>query len=71
MSYIVLDEAQSRVIDQAKDDVEVRDRNGKHLGYIAHGFTVEDVRIARERAESKVPFLSTAEVLKRLAARDQ
>jgi hypothetical protein len=66
VSYIVLDEAQARIIAQAKGDVEVRDGNGKHLGYIARGFTDDDIRIARERAESKVTCLSTAEVLDRL-----
>jgi hypothetical protein len=71
MSYIVLDEAQARVIAQAKGHVEVRDRNGKHLGYVTHGFTNEDIRIARERADSKAPRLSTADALRRLALRDQ
>jgi hypothetical protein len=66
VSYIVLNEAQARVIAQGKGDVEVRDGNGKHLGYITQGFTDEDIRIARERAESEGPWLLTAEVLDRL-----
>jgi hypothetical protein len=66
MSYIVLNEAQSRVVSQANCDVQVRDKDGNHLGYITRGFTAEDIRIARERSESNVPCLSTAEVLDRL-----
>ena len=70
MSHIVLDESQARIVAQAQGEIEVRDRNGKHLGYIAHGFTDEDIRVARERASSKTPRLSTAEVLCRLAPRE-
>lgn len=71
MPYIVLDEAQANVVSQAKGNVEIRDRNGKHLGYLAHGFTDDDIRIARERAVSPSPRFSTAEVLDRLASREQ
>jgi len=65
MSYIVLNEAQSRVITPATGDVQVRNKDGNHLGYITRGFTAEGIRIARERAESNVTCLSTAEVMDR------
>jgi hypothetical protein len=58
------------VVSQAEGDIEVRDRNGRHLGYIAHGFTDDDIRIARERADSKAPRLSTEDVLHRLTPRE-
>ena len=66
MTYIVLDESQVRILSQSKGEVEVRDPQGKHLGYIAHGFTDADMRLARERATSNAPRLTTAEVLARL-----
>ena len=52
----------------AKGSVEIRDRGGKHLGYLVHGFTEEDFRIARERAASDEPCYTTEEMLKQLAA---
>jgi hypothetical protein len=67
MSYIILDEAQSRVIAQAKGAVEIRDQAGKHVGYVAHGFTDDDIRLARERAASKARRLTTADVLVHLS----
>ncbi len=66
----VLDESQAHVIAQAKGDVEVRDRHGKHSGCFVHGFTDEDIRIARERADSKKLRLSPADVLSRLTPRE-
>ena len=67
MPYIILDEAQTRVVSQAKGDVEIRDHAGKHLGYVAHGFTDDDIRLARDRAASSGPRLTTAEVLDHLS----
>jgi hypothetical protein len=71
MSHIVLDELQANVVLHAKGAVEIRDRNGKHLGYLVHGFTDEDFRIARERAASDEPRYTTEEMLKQLAALGQ
>ena len=67
MSYIILDEAQARVIAQAKGAVEIREHAGKHLGYVAHGFTDDDIWLAQERAASSAPRFTTAEVLNRLS----
>lgn len=67
MSHIILDEAQSRVVAQAKGAVEIRDHAGKHLGYVAHGFTADDIRLARERAASSASRFTTAEVVNRLS----
>ena len=67
MPYIILDEEQARVVAQAKGEVEIRDHSGKHLGYVAHGFTDDDIQIARERAASSAPRLTTAEVLDHLS----
>jgi len=67
MPHITLDEAQARVVAQAKGVVEIRDNAGKHLGSVTHGFTDEDIRLARERAASSAPRFTTAEVLNRLS----
>jgi hypothetical protein len=68
VSYIVLDETQAKIIAQAKGNVEIRDSSGRHLGYLTHGFTDQDIRIALERAASNAPRYSTVEMLNQLAA---
>jgi len=62
-----MDEAQARGLSQAKGEVEIRDHAGRHLGYVAHGFTDDDIRLARERAASSAPRFTTAEVLNQLS----
>ena len=47
-------------------EVEIRDRNGNHLGYVSHGFTAEDIAEAHRRRESPEPRLTTKEVLERI-----
>ena len=68
MSYIILDETQARVVAQTKGAVEIRDHAGKHLGHVAHGFTDDDIHLARERAASDAPRFTTAKVVNRLFA---
>jgi hypothetical protein len=66
MQCIVVDDEQAKLIAEATDTVEIRDRQGKHLGYVAHGFTKEDIAIAKQRAASKEPCYTTQEVLDHL-----
>lgn len=59
MPYIILDNQQTTGISESKERTEIRDRNGRHLGYIAHGFTEDDIAIAKERMASDEPRHTT------------
>ncbi len=63
MRHIVVDDEQAKVIYESTESVEIRDRSGKHLGYVAHGFTVEDIAIAKGRMASDEPRHTTQQVL--------
>jgi hypothetical protein len=71
VEHIVVDDQQAKVIAEARDGIEIRDAQGGHLGYVAHGFTDEDIAIANERLASKAPRLSTREVLDHLRSLDR
>jgi len=66
MLHIVVDDQQAKLISEATESVEIRDPRGKHLGYVAHGFTDEDIAIARQRIASGEPRSTTKEVLDHL-----
>ena len=66
MSHIVVDDAQARIISESACSREIRDRNGRHLGYVAHGFSEEDLAIAKQRMTSPEPCSTTREVLDHL-----
>jgi hypothetical protein len=66
MQHIVVDDEQAKLIAETTDPVQIRDRRGKHLGYVAHGFTEEDIAIAKQRAASDQPCYTTQEVLDHL-----
>lgn len=63
MPHIVVDDEQAKIIAETTDGIEIRDRNGRHLGYVAHGFTDEDVFIAKRRMNSDEPRYTTQEVI--------
>jgi hypothetical protein len=66
MAQIIVDDEQERVIAQATDMVELRNRKGRILGYVTHGFTAEDIAVARQRLASDQPRFTTEEVLRHL-----
>ena len=71
MPHIVVDDEQARIISESAESIEIRDRSGKHLGYVAHGFTDEDIAIAKERMASDEPRFSTQQVLDHLESLEQ
>ncbi len=71
MPHIVVDDEQARIISQSDESIEIRDRSGKHLGYVAHGFTDEDIAIAKERMTSDEPRYTTQEVLDHIQSLEQ
>lgn len=66
MPHIVVDDRQARFIAEATESVEIRDPQGRHLGYVVHGFTDEDIAIARQRQASDSPRHTTRDVLDHL-----
>jgi hypothetical protein len=66
MPHIVVDDEQAKLIVAVTDSIEIRDRNGHHLGYVAHGFTDDDLNIAKQRQSSDEPRISTKQVLDHL-----
>jgi hypothetical protein len=66
MHHIVVDDQQAKLISEATESVEIRDPRGRHLGYVAHGFTDEDVAIGLDRLASNEPRHTTQEVLDHL-----
>ena len=66
MHHIVVDDQQAKLISEATESVEIRDPRDRHLGYVAHGFTDEDIAIAKDRMASDEPRYTTQEVLDHL-----
>jgi hypothetical protein len=66
MHHIVVDDQQARLISEATESVEIRDTLGRHLGYVARGFTDEDIAIAKARLASNEPRYITQQVLEHL-----
>jgi len=71
MPHIVVDDEQARIIAESAENIEIRDRSGKHLGYVTHGVTDEDIAIARERMVSDEPRYTTEEVLSHIQSLKQ
>jgi len=66
MPHIIVDDEQARTIVEATESIEIRDRFGRRLGYVAQGFTDEDIAIARQRLDSDEPRYTTGEVIDHL-----
>ena len=66
MEHIVVDDIQAELICRTPNSIEIRDRHGRCLGYVAHGFTDEDIALAKQRMSSNEPRYSTDEVLRHL-----
>ena len=66
MQHLIVSDEQARIISQSSEGIEIRDRNGKCLGYVAHGFSDEDITIAKDRMASDEPRHTTREVLNHL-----
>ena len=56
MTSIVVNDELAKAIAQSPGMVEVRNRAGTILGYITHGFTADDISIAKQRLQSDEPF---------------
>ena len=70
MQHIVVDDQQAQIISKAADVVAIRDRQGNHLGFVAHGFTDEDIAVAKQRLASDERRYTTQEVMDHLDSLD-
>jgi hypothetical protein len=71
MTQLVVDDAQAKLISESREGIEIRDRNGNHLGYVAQGFSDEDIVFAEKRASSAEHRYTTQEVISYLQALDK
>jgi hypothetical protein len=71
MQHIVVDDQQAKLISEATESVEIRDSRGRHLGYVAHGFSDEDIAVAKQRSSSEEPRYKTQDVLDQLRSLDR
>lgn len=71
MPHIIVDDQQAQIIAQSPNNLEIRDRQGRCLGYVAHGFTDEDIALAKKRLASDEPRFTTQQVLDHLRSLEQ
>jgi hypothetical protein len=62
MPQIVLDDGQARVVTEAVEPVEVRDRKGHLLGFIPAPWTEEEIAEAERVLHSSEPGYTYAEI---------
>jgi CRISPR/Cas system-associated endonuclease Cas1 len=66
MTEITLTDDQVKVLSQSAGTVVFCDSQGRPLGYLAHGWTAEDIRLAKQSLASNEPRYTTAQVLEHL-----
>ena len=66
MTQLVLSDEQARQLAETHEAVELVDRQGRHLGYVASGFSPAEIAKAELRAGSSGPWYTTEEVVKHL-----
>ena len=71
MTHITVDDEQAKIISESPERIEIRDKNGNRLGYVAHEITEEDIAIAKERMVSDEPRYTTEEVLEHIRSLEQ
>jgi hypothetical protein len=71
MPHIVVNDEQAKVIAESAEQIEIRDKDGRHLGYVTHGFTEEDIAMVKQRLASSEPRYTTQQVLDSLRSLDQ
>jgi hypothetical protein len=66
MIYIVVNDDQAKLISESSDGIEIRDSSGRHLGFVAHGFTNADLATAKSRQASSQQRFETKDVIEHL-----
>ncbi len=71
MQSIILTDEQAAAFANSTGNVEVRDPEGRHLGYLTHGFTAKEIAEAKARLAAPGPRYTTEQVLAKLQSLDQ
>jgi hypothetical protein len=71
MRHIVVSDEQAKVIAESTEGVEIRDSHGNRLGYVAYGFSNEDIAIAKQRLASEESRYTTQQVIESLHSLDR
>jgi hypothetical protein len=72
MTHITLTEEQARIVEQAREVIQVRDGQGNVLGCIEpHDFTLEEIEEAKRSLASAEPRYTTSQVLEHLRSLGQ
>jgi hypothetical protein len=67
MKHLVLNDEQMKVLAEAQRQIEVRDSDGRLVGYLQFvGFTVAEIEDAKRRLASDEPRYTTEQVLAHL-----
>lgn len=68
MNFITIDEQQARILLESPGEIEVRDRQGNRLGYVARSFSADEIAEAKRRLASSGPWYTTQQVLDHLGS---
>jgi hypothetical protein len=71
MIHIIVDDDQAKLIAECVENIAILDRSGRHLGFVAHDFSDEDIAIAKQRQNSSERRYTTQEVMDYLNSLDQ
>jgi hypothetical protein len=71
MTHIVVDDDAARTIAEAREQVEVRDRQGHLLGYLPPLCTENDIASCMERLASDEPRITIEQVREHLRSLEQ
>lgn len=71
MTQIILNDDQVKAAHEAKDGVELRDKQGRLVGYMSRSPTDDEIAEARRRLRSDGPWHTTKEVLDHLDSLEQ
>ena len=63
MAFITLDDRQVSIVLETPGEIEVRDGQGKCLGFVARNFSPEEIAEAKRRLASSGPWYTTEQVL--------
>ena len=71
MIKIVLNDEQAKAVGEAVGAVELRDPQGRLVGYVSRSPTIEEIAEAKRRLASSGPWFTTEQVLNHLQSLGQ
>lgn len=71
MIKIVLNDDQAKAVDEAAGAIELRDPQGRLVGYVSRSPSTREIAEARRRLASAGPWYTTEQVLNHLQSLEQ